>query len=210
MGAALGALVTKLGTEIQKGLPGESAQFLMVPGNRPFPDPYKQSDYRSSAVCIVLCEDPGGNIFIPLILRRTYDGHHSGQVGFPGGKFDESDGDLERTALRECEEEIGLKDLKVIGKLSPLHIPVSLFHVHPFLTYCQTVDPVLVSHEREVEAIVRLPLSLLSDDKIVGRGKVQVREREIDAPWFEVNGHRVWGATAMMLSELKEMLKKFY
>src|SRR5947208_1869191 len=120
MSENLEMLVTELRNAIHTGLPGEAAQFLMVPGNRPDPDPFKPSDYRSSAVCIVLCEDEHGHIFIPLILRKEYEGYHSGQISLPGGKFDAEDGELMNTAIRECREEIGLQEITIIGELSPL------------------------------------------------------------------------------------------
>src|ERR1043166_3426937 len=137
MSGKLEIAVKELRRAIAEGLPGISAQMRMAPGNRPNPDPNNPYDYRKSAVCIALYEKEN-QIYFPLILRKEYAGHHSGQVSLPGGKFDEQDGAFEQTALRECGEEIGLYDLEIIGALSPLHIPVSLFLVHPFIAFCRT------------------------------------------------------------------------
>jgi 8-oxo-dGTP pyrophosphatase MutT (NUDIX family) len=187
-----------------KGLPGISAQMRMAPGNRPAVDPNNPSDYRMSAVCIALYEK-NERICFPLIQRREYAGHHSGQVSLPGGKFDEQDGSFAQTALRECGEEIGLRDLEIIGALSPLHIPVSLFLVHPFVAVCKISSPKLTSHEREVQAILEIPVEMILDPSIRGRGEVIAGGRKLIAPWFELEGRKVWGATAMILSEFGEL-----
>ena len=129
--------MNKITSEIIKALknrlPGRNAQLKMAPMNRARInlDDIEIQTYRKSAVMILFCEDENQNIFIPLIERMSYDGVHSGQISFPGGKFDIDDVDLKNTALRECLEEIGIIDADIIGELSDLPIPVSKFLVKP-------------------------------------------------------------------------------
>ena len=92
----------------------------------------KAQTYKPSAVLILLCVNHTGQTFIPLIERMSYDGAHSGQISLPGGKFEERDINLQTTALRECEEEIGIKGVAILGSLTELFIPVSQFKVQPF------------------------------------------------------------------------------
>lgn len=204
-------LVNSLKKALSGTLPGIDAQYIMAPLHRERVEleKLKAEDFRASAVMILLCEDERGEIFIPLTERMTYNGAHSGQVSFPGGKYEPSDEDLMHTALRECEEEIGLKDLEVLGKLTPLFIPVSGFLVHPYIGRSRIVNPSMRHQEREVKQVVKLFLKDLKLDSIVKQGEIKVMDTiNVQTPWFEVEGLRVWGATAMILSELKQLLKE--
>lgn len=195
---------------LEKDLPGQDAQYLMAPLNRERIEPeiLKVSHYKPSAVMILLCEDEHDQLFIPLTQRMTYNGAHSGQVSLPGGKYDPLDGDLMTTATRECYEEIGVKDLEVLGKLTELYIPVSSFRVQPYLAACRIKNPVMINQEREVKTILRMHLTALLSGDTVKHGSIEVMENlRVKTPWFDVNGHQVWGATAMILSELKELMK---
>lgn len=203
-------LVNRLKTALSKTLPGIEAQYLMAPVDRERMNiqQLKPQSYRPSAVMILFCEDANGNLYIPLTERMTYNGAHSGQVSLPGGKFETADVDLMNTAVRECYEEIGIKEMEVIGKLTPLYISVSGFLVHPYVGICKIKDPVMINQEREVKRLVKLAVTQLMDDAIVKHGSMQVMETmSIKTPWFEVEELKVWGATAMILSELKELLK---
>jgi 8-oxo-dGTP pyrophosphatase MutT (NUDIX family) len=203
-------LTDKLKQALTQTLPGVDAQYLMAPlhRNRIEVETLKVEQYRPSAVLIVFCRDKNNKLFIPLTERPSYNGAHSGQISLPGGKYDEQDVDLETTAKRECEEEIGIKDVEVIGKLTSLYIPVSSFLVHPFVGICPVKDPVMVHHEREVKTILRLYVDDLMNENIIGKGTIEVfNNLKIQTPWFEVDGHKVWGATAMMLSELKQLIR---
>ena len=146
--------------------------------------------------------------YIVLILRKTYKGVHSAQVGFPGGKVEDEDASLEQTALRETREEIGVPeaDITVLKELSPLYIPPSNFIVHPFIGYVFE-RPHFKKEEAEVDAIIEISLKDLLNPKSVKNTKVPTSYNiEIEVPAFHLNGHIVWGATAMMLSELKLLL----
>lgn len=197
-------------TEVLNGsLPGEDAQYLMAPMHRA-----RRSDtvaYKPSAVMLLLCEDEAGNPFIPLTKRHSYKGAHSAQVSLPGGKFEEADGAPVNTAKRECFEEIGIDQIEILGPLSTLHIPVSGFLVHPFVGLCLQANPQFSLQAREVSRLIKLnPFDLLKDD-LRKEGYIELESGlKIYSPWFEVENEKVWGATAMMLSEFKEILKTIY
>lgn len=164
--------------------------------------------FRKSAVMVLFCTDDKSDFFIPLTQRFAYDGLHSGQVSFPGGKFDDSDETLVHTALRECSEEIGVSNIEVLGLLTSLYIPVSSFMVQPVVGFCSERNVLMSAHAREVKHIVKLRLNDLLDERIVKEGNVPLGGGlKRKAPYFEIEGLQVWGATAMILSELKTILK---
>jgi 8-oxo-dGTP pyrophosphatase MutT (NUDIX family) len=203
--------INKLKNELQNPLPGIQAQYEMAPVSRPRFDIENLSEdqYRPSAVMILFCLDNDGEYFIPLIERMAYNGTHSAQVSFPGGKYEAADENLQNTAIRECFEEIGLKEeIEIIGKLTRLFIPVSGFLVEPYVGFCKIKDPIIIPQEREVKSVLKLSLSQLLDDSIIEEGLVQASEYKIKTPYFLVEGNKVWGATAMMLNELKAVLSK--
>lgn len=144
-----------------------------------------------------------------LILRKTYKGVHSNQIGFPGGKTEKEDGDLKETALRETQEEVGVPSNKVeiIKSLSQIYIPPSNFEVQPFMGFYHDPQPFILQ-ESEVEALVEVHLpDFLDDNKIFTQKLSTSYANDIHVPAFKLNGYTVWGATAMMLSEIKELLK---
>lgn len=145
-----------------------------------------------------------------LILRKTYRGVHSNQVGFPGGRIEVYDKNLKHTALRETEEEVGINkdDIRVIKKLTKLYIPPSDFWVHPYVGIIDKT-PILKPQESEVEKILEVNLDdFLDEENLIIQKLSTSYASEIEVPAYMLNGHVVWGATAMMLSELKELLKK--
>lgn len=143
-----------------------------------------------------------------LIVRNSYPGVHSDQIAFPGGKFEAEDVDFLTTALRETEEEIGISrsKIEVVKAFSSLYIPPSNFMVYPFLGICKE-EIQFVPDSNEVAAIIELPLSVLRDDRILIVENLSTSYASlVDVPAFKIEGHIVWGATAMMLSELKDVL----
>ncbi len=145
-----------------------------------------------------------------LILRKTYKGVHSGQIGFPGGKEEIRDQDIQETALRETYEEVGVRPSSVITikQLSELYIPTSNFWVHPFVGYVKNT-PQFKRQESEVEEL--LPISIddfLNDKNLVTQKLTTHTGKEIQVPAFSLNQKIIWGATAMMLNEVKSLLRK--
>ncbi|APG59777.1 NUDIX hydrolase [Christiangramia salexigens] len=145
-----------------------------------------------------------------LILRKTYKGVHSNQIGFPGGRVEEIDKDLQETALRETEEEVGIpkNNIQVLKKLTRLYIPPSNFWVQPFMGILERT-PVMVPQESEVEEILEVKLSDFMDDRnVITENLSTSYAKNINVPAYKLNGHIVWGATGMMLSEIRELLLK--
>ena len=191
-------------------LPGQSAQERMMPSlsDKSRFSLEAKSTARPGAV-MVLFYKKEGELMLPLIERPNYDGVHAGQISFPGGKMDESDKDLIYTALRETEEEIGIPaaEINILGNLTELYIIASNFNVLPVVGYVEG-EPPFRKDDHEVASIIEARVSDLMDDKIEKQKTLSVREYTIDAPYFDINGHVVWGATAMMLSEVKTILKQ--
>lgn len=162
---------------------------------------------RKSAV-LILFYPHQGEIFLPLILRPAYDGVHSGQMAFPGGRYEPTDEDLLRTAKREAQEEIGLRlnDVRVLGVLSELFIPPSNFFVLPVVAYLP-YRPDFYPDPREVEKVIEVPYREIRDKNIVGQSEVEVRGKLVQAPHYLIQQYKVWGATAMMISELLTVLE---
>ncbi|MDI1353474.1 MAG: CoA pyrophosphatase [bacterium] len=207
---AVQQFINNLRSSLQQALPGRDAQYRMAPSRRERVGEAAPAEgqFRPSAVMILFCVDDDSSLYIPLIERMPYHGVHSAQISLPGGKFDRTDVNLERTALRECFEEIGIQDIEVLGELTQLHISVSGFLVQPFIGVCKTTNPSMILAEREVKSTVKLKLEDLLNDSNVETGTLEVKDRyKIDTPWFNVGGHKVWGATAMILSELKELIR---
>jgi 8-oxo-dGTP pyrophosphatase MutT (NUDIX family) len=196
---------------LKEQLPAFSAHIKMAPEGRKTslaPDYYLKYNPRRSAVLMLVYED-GGKANLVLTKRNTYEGVHSAQISFPGGKMELTDKDLSYTALREANEEIGVRpeDVHLAMPFSEIYIPPSNFLVAPYLGILQGT-PEFVPDPREVSEIIALPLSMLLDDTILISAPIQtVSAMSATVPAFLVNGHVVWGATAMILSELKETIK---
>lgn len=190
-------------------LPGKEAQFRMANLERQLNlSRYKiPEDARNSGVMILLYEE-GGRIKIPLILRPENSGIHSGQISLPGGKQEPEDENLVSTAIRETSEEIGVpsKSIEVIGKLTQLYIPPSNFIVHPHLGYL-TDEVIFIPEKSEVAKIIALELEdLMDEEKVKEKDILLSSGQSIRAPYYTIEGETVWGATAMILSELKSIL----
>lgn len=146
---------------------------------------------------------------LALILRTSYNGVHSSQIAFPGGKVEKFDKNYQETALRETHEEIGIAPeyITVIRDFTPIYIPPSNFMVYPFLGFSEN-ELIFNPDSNEVAGIIELSLMEFLDDEIVVSNRMSTAyNQEIDVPAFKIKNHIVWGATAMMLSELKDVLK---
>lgn len=194
-------------------LPGEAIQHKMAPIERLSElkkNAIQKQTARKAGVMALFYPSQSLDTHLILILRKTYKGVHSAQVGFPGGKIEPEDQSLLETALRETEEEVGVnaKSISVLKQLTEIYIPPSDFFVQPFLgvTY-QT--PIFIPQEEEVEALIEVPLTHFMDDKILTTSTLSTSyATNIQVPAFMLNDHVVWGATAMMLSEVRELLKQ--
>lgn len=163
---------------------------------------------RKAAVLILIYPKDGKSHMV-LIIRNNYKGVHSSQIAFPGGKRDINDKSLEETALRETFEEIGISSEKivVIRPLTSLYIPPSDFLVYPYLGYA-THNLNFVLDSREVAGIIEWPIAdLLNDKCCVYMETISSQSIKSAVPAFLADGHFIWGATAMILNELKDVLK---
>ncbi|MEP2169716.1 CoA pyrophosphatase [Polaribacter sp.] len=193
-------------------LPAEASQFKMSPPFRESLLQKRQEEIKNakqSAVLALFYPDAAQKTKFVLILRKTYKGVHSAQVGFPGGKVEAQDSSLKHTALRETEEEVGvpMQDIKVLKTLTQVYIPPSNFFVQPFIGYSNST-PSFIKQESEVEDIIEVSLSHFLEEKRVITELVSTSyKRDVVVPAFKLNDYVVWGATAMMLSEIKDLLK---
>ncbi len=190
-------------------LPGKQAQMKMASKVRL--DDLKSDYDLSNAIpsgILILLYPADDQIRTVLILRQTYDGVHSGQVSFPGGRQEKTDNSILETALRESFEEVNIDPLNVtvIGTLSEMYIPPSNFQVLPVVGYSE-IRPDFKPDKSEVEKIIETNLDFLFDKNLRKETLLNIRGYRINAPYFDVQGHIVWGATAMILNELKEVIE---
>ena len=163
---------------------------------------------KKAAVLALFYPDKSNLTNFLLILRASYDGTHSSQISFPGGKYEKTDGHLEFTALRETSEEVGIKmtDISIKRKLTDTYIPPSNFLVSPFIGFTAKRPSFQTNHE--VEDLIEIKLDDLLSEHSVSKKKLSTSYmKNIDVPCFNLNKKVVWGATAMMLSEIKDLIK---
>ena len=191
-------------------LGGLSAQFKLAPELRLKYDSekIKANNPKKAAVLALFYPNEKNETCFLLTLRASYKGTHSAQISFPGGKIEKSDTKLQDTALRETFEEVGIieKDIKIIREITDVYIPPSNFLATPFLGY--TAYKPSFSINQEVETTIEVLLKDLLDDTNLSSVTMNTSYmNNISVPCFKLNNYTVWGATAMMLSEIKEMLK---
>lgn len=196
----------QLKEEFKRELPGELAHKKMAPNVRRH---FNTSAKRRNAGVLILLYPKNNQLYTVCIKRTEYEGAHSGQISFPGGKFELGDHTLEHTALRESKEEIGIdpKKVNILGQLTPLHIPVSNFYVLPFVGFYTSV-PKFKRDPIEVEKIIEIPLSDLLNPKNCTLQEFHYGELAFTAPIYKPKELVIWGATAMIMSEFLEVVKK--
>ena len=193
-------VIQKIVEELQKTLPGREHQFKMAPRMVRFPE--NMIPEKKAAVLICLFKG-NKDLQIALIKRTEYDGPHSGQISFPGGIYKDIDKNLEETALRETEEEIGIDRnyARILGALSPLHIPVSNIIVYPFVAFYEK-SPSFKLDEREVSYIFITNVKFFMKAENLKNEKWVLHGEEIEVPFFQPDSmNKIWGATAMILNE---------
>jgi len=185
--------------QLRHKLPGEKAQLRMAPT---FRGNLTSLSLAIEAAVLVLFYPSDGNTKLVFIKRNEYDGPHSAQVSFAGGAREADDLSLEETALRETREELGIDgQIEVLGALTPLHIPVSNFMVYPFVGWMEK-NPVFCPDPSEVQYVIEATLTDLLDPSNNDSEIIYHHQQSIEAPFYRVGKEKIWGATAMMLSEV--------
>lgn len=204
------ALLDRLSDRLQSGapLPGHTAHRSMSPRLQARSDALtvEERACREAGVLALLLppiEDP----ILILTVRHDELPDHGGQISFPGGQREGTES-LSDTALREAQEEIGIStsSVRLLGTLTPLYIPPSNYCVHPFLG-AATVPLSLHPTDREVDQILRVPIHHLLNPDTRKIKPWTLHDQEVDVPYYDANGHKVWGATAMMLAEVLSLLR---
>jgi len=186
----------------------EAHQKMLPPGRRMKTDEYELSFVKPSSVLLLLYPE-GEQIYICLIKRPATMRHHPGQIGFPGGKVEKEDLSAEMAALREAREEVGIDPsyIEILGKLSELYVEVSKFSIQPFLAWTDHKPEFLVNTD-EVEKLILFPLTDFVANETILETELDTFSGRLRVKYYPYNDEIIWGATAMILSELIEILKK--
>lgn len=195
----------------QAFLPGEPAHEKMSPPERRLImqtlDLKAKSPKEAAVMMLFYPRNEQTNLV--LIIRNAYPGVHSSQIAFPGGKREKEDQSFKDTALRETEEEIGIRreQITVVREFSQVYIPPSNFLVYPFMGY-SAEELIFNPDPNEVSGLIEMTLDhFLNDENVIDYQMGTSYTEFTSVPVFAINEHHVWGATAMMMSELKDVLK---
>ena len=191
--------------ELKKDLPGEKAQIKMALGIR---NHFKPTEKNRKAGVLILLYQKNQELYVAFIQRTEYNGPHSGQISFPGGKLEKGDKNITETALRESHEEIGINSemVEIFGQLTPLHIPVSNFVVYPVIGIYNTT-PIFKIDTLEVKQVIEIKLCDLLNPENCTTKEFKYGDLSFLAPIYNPNNITIWGATAMILSEFLEIVK---
>lgn len=199
------SFIQAIADQLKEPLPGQAAQYRMAHVVRQ--QSVQAPPGARQAGVLALFYPYQSDWHLVFIERQPHHGQdrHAGQISFPGGKFEDSDASLEETALRETEEEVGVPvdTIEVLGKLTELYIPVSNFQVHPYVGFA-TSRPAFVPDTEEVSEILEVPFRHLAQPATRRKTNLQLATNITlkGVPYFDVEGKILWGATAMMVSEL--------
>ena len=200
---------TYLKESLQSELPGVNAHSKMLPpGRRLKSNDDELSSVKMSSVLLLLFPE-GEQLYICLTKRPQTMKHHPGQISFPGGKVEKDDTSAEMTALREAREEVGIDHgkIEILGKLSDLYVEVSQFSIQPFLAWADQRPDFLVDFG-EVEKLILFPVSDFVANEIISEIELETVTGSLQVKYYPYDGEFIWGATAMILSELIEILKR--
>jgi 8-oxo-dGTP pyrophosphatase MutT (NUDIX family) len=205
-------LTARVRSALQAPLPGLDAQLRLAPRPRVGWDPHQIPEGLRDAAALVLLYPIGEEPHVLLTVRGGSLRHHTGQVSLPGGAVDPGE-TIENAAVREAVEEVGVvaSDIQVLGRLTTLHIPVSGFLLHPVVAAADA-RPRFMAAPDEVARLLEVPLTILEDEATI-RFERRTFERQgkmvdVEVPFFDVHGEKVWGATAMVLAEFLALIAK--
>ncbi len=191
-------------------LPGRPAQYSLAHADRQDRSVIPDNPKLAGVLVLFYPKDKGWHLVLIERTSKYAQDRHKGQISFPGGRHEESDTSMIDTALREAEEEVGVNpsQVEILGPLSDLYIPVSNFHVFPQVGFT-TEAPTFVPQPTEVKSILEVPFDLFQMPDALQRMDMPIYDGIIlpNVPHFKIFGKVVWGATAMMLGELLEVVK---
>jgi 8-oxo-dGTP pyrophosphatase MutT (NUDIX family) len=197
-------IVELLKLEFRKPLPGEASHCKMAPVARSTLN--TNMPFQKGGVLILLypCDNETSVVFMKRVADNT---PHSGQISFPGGRFEPADKSLYNTAVRETEEELGVSasEIEIIGHLTPLKIQVSNMEVKPFVGVSYN-KPHFKPNPEEVDYLIEINMKDLLNPSIIKEKVDVVRGIEIEIPYYNFRDNHIWGATAMILSEFLDVL----
>lgn len=200
----------KLKNEILKGLPGTDVQWQMASSDRMLRNfPRIPGKNVRAASVLILLYPYNGSVYTIFMQRPDYDGVHSGQISFPGGKQEPADNDVVHTAVREAEEETGVDPelINILGILTPLFIPVSNTIVTPVVAWME-YKPELNHQPDEVVFLFDADIGRFYDPSIIKLIPMKIGQETIEVKYFDYEGNMIWGATAMILHELLVIIKR--
>jgi 8-oxo-dGTP pyrophosphatase MutT (NUDIX family) len=200
--------IKELQRKLQQPLPGQPAQLKMAPSSRRKYMIAPEGVRRAGVMATLFPKNEEWHVV--LIERNKNDkDSHGGQISFPGGKAEPEDGTMLKTALRETEEEVGIlqNEINVLGSLSEVYIPVSNFNVYPFVGFLD-FQPEYTIQEEEVFKVLEIPLSHFQNEAAKRTTDIPINKYLTlkNVPYYEVDNQILWGATAMMMSELMEVI----
>jgi 8-oxo-dGTP pyrophosphatase MutT (NUDIX family) len=203
------SFIQDLEHRLSEDLPGEEAQNKMAPAGS---EKYRVITPNHKVACVLALLYPKDKEWHLSLIERASkypEDKHAGQISFPGGQLNDSDYSYEDCALRETYEEIGVSPdtVGILGSLTPIFVYVSNFLVHPFVGFT-TEYPRFVKQESEVKDIIEIPVKHFLKPKNKGLVDITVRDVTLkETPYYDVHGHQLWGATAMIISELEHIIK---
>ena len=206
--SSTGDAIRSLEEALKGSKPGLEAQLKMITNPRPGNRTYTEvEDTCNKAGVLVLLYPVKNRLHLVFTRRTARVDIHQAQISFPGGRK-EPEESFKEAALREAEEELNIvpSSVRIIGELTPLYIPPSNYCVYPVVAVTDK-QPDFQPSPEEVEEVIEVPLDHLQNPQNIRREVWQYKGRDIEVPFFFFKGHKIWGATAMMLAELVELLK---
>jgi 8-oxo-dGTP pyrophosphatase MutT (NUDIX family) len=189
--------------------PGLRAQLQMITDPRPGHRVFHEVEATCTKAGVLVLLFPWKDEFYLVLTRRTSRlDHHQAQISFPGGRQEEGES-IRQAALREACEELDIRQgsIRILGELTPLYIPPSNFCIYPVVVAAEKRPDFRPSAD-EVAEVIEVPLNHLLDNENIHKEMRTIRGTQVEVPFYSFKGHKIWGATAMVLAELLALLKE--